>query len=123
MAQVTIADLVRMIAAVPGWRERGSDGVRLVHDGAHVALSTADQPDRVLAQADTCGYPIEAWELTMHAISLPGVRIWLSSLDEDQVVDVAPFWAGDPVLVVFTTHGGQMAFPVIDCPSAPSKAG
>jgi hypothetical protein len=123
MAQVTIADLLRVIAAVPEWRERGSNGVRLVYDGSCLVLSTFDRPDEVLARADTRGHATEAWELTMYATSLPGVRIWLSSLDGQQLVDVSPFWAGTPVLVVFTTTGGHMAFPVIDCPSAPAPPG
>ncbi|MFF7764229.1 hypothetical protein [Streptomyces griseorubiginosus] len=120
MAQVTIADLLRVIATVPGWRERGSNGVRLVYDGRCLALSTIDRPDDVLVRVDTRGYTTAAWELTMYATSLPGVRFWLSSLDREQLVEVSPFWAGAPVLVVFTTGGGQMAFPVIDCPTARS---
>jgi hypothetical protein len=120
MAQVTIADLLRVIAAVPGWRERGSNGVRLVYDGSSLALSTIDRPDDVLARAETRGHATRAWELTMYATSLPGVRIWLTSLDGDQLVDVSPFWAGTPILVVFTANGGQMAFPIIDCPTARS---
>ncbi|GGJ69978.1 hypothetical protein GCM10010121_095780 [Streptomyces brasiliensis] len=121
MAQVAIADLLRVIAAVPGWRERGSNGVRLVYDGSRLVLSTADRPDEVLARASTRGHATEAWELTMYATSLPGVRVWLSSLDGEQLVDVSPFWAGTPALVVFTASGGHMTFPVIDCPSAPAR--
>jgi hypothetical protein len=59
----------------------------------------------------------------MNAISLPGVRIWLSSLDGEQLVDVSRFWAGGPVLVAYTASGGHMAFPVIDCRSAPGRGG
>ncbi|GAA2523367.1 hypothetical protein [Streptomyces longisporus] len=118
MAQVMIADLLRVIAAVPGWRERGSNGVRLAYDGSCLVMSTVDRPEEVLARADSRGHATAAWELTMYATSLPGVRVWLSSLDGEQLVDVSPFWAGTPVLVVFTATGGHMAFPVIDCPSA-----
>lgn len=56
----------------------------------------------------------------MYATSLPGVRVWLSSLDAELLVDVSPFWAGTPVLVVVTTSGGQMAFP--GCPSVLAPA-
>ena len=121
MAQVTITDLLRVIAAVPGWRERGSNGVRLVYDRSCLKLSTIDRPDEILARARTSGHTTAAWELTMYATSLPGVRVWLSSLDGEHLVDVSPFWADTPTLVVFTTIGGQTAFPVIDCPTAPSS--
>ncbi|MGX1025417.1 hypothetical protein RKD37_000144 [Streptomyces ambofaciens] len=121
MAQVTIADLLRAIAAVPGWRGRGSNGVRLVYDRSCLTLSTIDRPDEVLARATTSGHATAAWELTMYATSLAGVRVWLSSLDGEQLVDVSPFWADIPTLMVFTTTGGQMAFPVIDCPTARSS--
>lgn len=121
MAQVTITDLLRVIAAVPGWRERGSNGVRLVYDRSCLKLSTIDRPDEILARARTSGHTTAAWELTMYATSLPGVRVWLSSLDGEHLVDVSPFWADTPTLVVFTTTGGQMAFPVIDCPTARSS--
>ncbi|MFC7831086.1 hypothetical protein [Streptomyces sp. NPDC057375] len=122
MAQVSIADLLRMMAAVPGWRERGSNGVRIVYDRSCLTLSTIDRPEEVLARANTSGHATAARELTMYATSLPGVRVWLSSLDGEQLVDLSPFWADTPTLVVFTTTGGQMAFPVIDCPTARSAS-
>ncbi|MGW0631857.1 hypothetical protein [Streptomyces sp. NPDC002758] len=73
------------IAAVLGWRERGSNGVRLVCNRNSLVLSTADRPERALARADTRGQATAAWELTMYVTSFPGVRIWQSPLGEEQL--------------------------------------
>jgi hypothetical protein len=116
MAQLSVRDLYRILSEA-----RGREGVRFVYDGAAVSISTASSPDAVIARAETCGHPTASWDLTAYGASVDSVRALMRMLDDDQIVDVSPFWRDTTVLVVFTTSDWSAPFPVIECPSAPNR--
>ncbi|MGW2613032.1 hypothetical protein ACWC4A_53640 [Streptomyces mirabilis] len=121
MAQLTIRDLYDLLSQAPRRRDLEQDGIRLVYDGKAIHLSTADQPDTVIAAARTCGFVTGSWDVTAYRASVVTVMAWLRMLDSEDLIDVSPFWASAPVLIALTPAGGQTgAFPVIACPSAPA---
>ncbi|MFG2631214.1 hypothetical protein [Streptomyces sp. NPDC048473] len=93
----------------------------MLYDGAAMAVSTVGDPADAITSAGTRGHPTAAWELTAHSASLSTVRAWLRFMEGDPLIDVSPFWGGDPVCVVFTAAEGSMAFPVLTCPPAPRR--
>ncbi|MET7927027.1 hypothetical protein ABZT43_24105 [Streptomyces sp. NPDC005349] len=120
MPQLTIRDLYQLLSQAPRRRDLEQDGIRLVYDGAAVHLSTADHPDTVIARASTRGFVTGSWDVTAHSASLDTVKAWLRMLDDDGLVDVAPFWASPPVMLAVAAGGQVGTWPVVACPTAPA---
>jgi hypothetical protein len=116
MAVLTVRELRDLLEPIP----RGLQGVRMVYDGIHLTLTDTAQPDRPLVRTEVDGIKQATWDLTAFSASLDTVRAWLRMQEDDtQQVGISPFWGGGEHRVVFTGCGGQLAFPVIDLPSAP----
>ncbi|MEV4449693.1 hypothetical protein [Streptomyces mirabilis] len=120
MAQLTIRDLYDLLSQAPRRRDLEQDGIRLVYDGTAIHLSTADQPDRVIARASTCGFVTGSWDVTAYTASLASVMAWMRMLDGENLIDLTPFWASAPIVLAFATGGQVGAWPVIACPTAPA---
>ncbi|MGP3777176.1 hypothetical protein ACTWJ8_40710 (plasmid) [Streptomyces sp. SDT5-1] len=123
MALLTAEALYRILTRAPRRRDLIQDGIRLVYDGNTMDLSSADLPDTVLASVTTRQPVLGAWEVTAYCATLDTIRSWLRSLDDREVlVDVCPFWGGPTTQIVFAIQGfDPAAFPVIDCPTAPTR--
>jgi hypothetical protein len=116
MALLTVRELYALLDQVP----RGQDGVRMVYDGFYLTLTDMTCPEDVLARVEAVGVEGATWDLTAFPASLDTVRAWLRMQEDDtRQVGISPFWGGGDHRVVFTGCGGQLAFPVIDLPSAP----
>lgn len=122
MAQLKIRDLYELLRQAPRRRDLEQDGIRLVYDGTALYMSTAEEPDTVIAHADTCGFTTEPWEVTAYRASITSTEVWLRINSEygDHLIDVCPFWAQRPAAITFTAGGHTAAFPVIACPTAPA---
>lgn len=116
MALLTVRELCDLLERIP----RGCGGIRMVYDGEDLTLTDMTHHDIVLAKGWAPGVPGATWELTAYSASLDTVRAWLCHQEnEEQKVGIGPFWGGGDHRVVFTGCGTQLAFPVIDLPSAP----
>ncbi|MFF7890268.1 hypothetical protein ACH40F_56850 [Streptomyces sp. NPDC020794] len=93
MAQLTIRDLYDLLSRASRRRDLEQDGIRLVYDGTAIHLSTADQPDTVIATARTCGFVTGSWDVTAYQASVATVMAWMRMLDSEDLIDVSPFWA------------------------------
>lgn len=122
MAQLKIRDLYELLRQAPRRRDLEKDGIRLVYDGTALYMSTAEDPDTVIARADTCGFTTEPWEVTAYRASITSTEVWLRINSEygEHLIDVCPFWAQRPAAITFTAGGHTAAFPVIACPTAPA---
>ncbi|WP_406378569.1 hypothetical protein [Streptomyces sp. NBC_01618] len=105
MAQITRTDLYRLLDSAPRRRADAPDGIRMLYDGAAMAVSTVGGPADAVTSAGT-RHATAAWELMAHSASLSTVRAWLRLMEGDPLIDVSPFWGGDPVCVVFTAAEG-----------------
>lgn len=118
MALLTVRDLLDLLERVP----RGCGGVRMVYDGEDLTLTDMTHHDIVLAKSWAPGVPEATWELVAYSASLDTVRGWLRlQQDDEQGVGISPYWYRGDHRVVFTGCGTQLAFPVIDLPSAPKS--
>ncbi|MFD8725622.1 hypothetical protein ACFV2H_48725 [Streptomyces sp. NPDC059629] len=119
MAQLKIRDLYGLLRRAPMRRDLAQDGIRLVYDGQTFHLSTADEPDTVLATAPVTGFTTGPWEVTAYSASLASVTAWMRMLDGEDLIDVCPFWASEAVLA-FATGGQVETWPLLACPTAPA---
>lgn len=118
MAHFAVHNLRTVLERVP----RGLDGVHMTYGHGRLTLASASDRDTVLAEEESAQpvIPGEDWELVAYSASLDTVRAWLRmQKDEEQFVGISPFWGGGDHRVVFTGCGTQLAFPVIELPSAP----
>lgn len=120
MAQLTIRDLYDLLSQAPRRRDLQQDGIRLVYDGEAVHLSTADDPDTVIATSRISGFATGSWDVTAYSASLDTVKAWMRMLDGEDLIDVGPFWASAPAVLAFATGGQVGAWPLIACPTAPA---
>lgn len=117
MAILTVRELYDLLDELP----RGRDGVRMVYDGESLTLTDMTRHGAVLAEMRVGGVPEATWDLTAFSASLATVRAWLRMQQDDrQKVGISPYWYKGDHRVVFTGCGQQLAFPVIDLPTAPS---
>lgn len=119
MAHFSVRNLRTLLEQVP----RGGIGVRIIYRDGHLTLADMNDRDVVLAQGDSAEPAIPGdWELVAYSASLDTVRAWLRMhVDDSQEVGISPFWGGGDHRVVFTGCGAQLAFPVIELPSAPKR--
>lgn len=130
LAQLAARDLDRLLDPGEAGREALRAGVRIVYDGDTLTMRGASAPDTVLATADSTAQHLgdynTGWEVTAHLASVDTVRAWTRMLEsegyDEQQVGLSPFWGGGDLSIVFTSGGQQMAFPVIECPTAPESA-
>lgn len=118
MAVLTVRELYDLLNQV----RQEQPGVRMIYDGRNLTLTHVDRHDDVLAHAPVDGVREAVWDLTAYSASLDTVRAWLRmhmQKDGAQKVGISPFWYGGDHRVVFTGCGQQLAFPVIDLPTAP----
>lgn len=118
MALLTVRELCDLLERIP----RECQGVRMVYDGENLTLTDMTRHDLVAAKVRAPGVPEATWELTAYPASLATVRGWLRlQRDDEQSVGISPYWYRGDHRVVFTGCGTQLAFPVIDLPSAPKS--
>lgn len=118
MALLTVRELYDFLGGLP--RER--EGVRMVYDGEELILTDMTHHETILARRWVGGVKEATWDLTAFRVSLDTVRAWLRMQEDDsRQVGISPFWGGGDHRVVFTGCGHQLAFPVIDLPSAPGS--
>lgn len=118
MTQVLVEELGRIMHMV------GREPARFVSDGKRITLFGQDGSVRAVSRP--VGPFLGEWDLTMYYESVQTLRAWLRmaapAVNPDTVIDMGPFWGGDPVLVVFSGLGTQMAFRVLECPTAPRRS-
>ncbi|MFE0472552.1 hypothetical protein ACFW2V_13150 [Streptomyces sp. NPDC058947] len=119
MAVLTVRELRDLLESIS--RDLPA-GLRMVYDGVHLTLTDPAHPHTPLVRAEVDGIKAAVWDLTAFSASLDTVRAWLRMQQDDtQRVGISPFWGGGDHRVVFTGCGAQLAFPVIDLPSAPQR--